>query len=92
MAKLSRSEIINLAEISALKLSDTEVDNLLKDIQTLIDYTDELNAVSLGEECKATRSINVLRDDVARPHKESAPLMQAPEKDGDYFVVPKIIN
>lgn len=92
MAKLSRSEIINLAEISALKLSDTEIDNLLADIQTLIDYTDELSNVALGEECKAVRPVNVLRDDVARTSVENSPLEQAPQRTQDYFVVPKIIH
>lgn len=92
MSTLNRDELRKIAQLSSLELTDAELDALLPDIKKLLDYTDELAHVALGEEQLPARNINLLREDVARPQREQAILSQAPEKEGCYFVVPKIID
>ncbi|MDQ5890622.1 MAG: aspartyl-tRNA(Asn)/glutamyl-tRNA(Gln) amidotransferase subunit [Candidatus Dependentiae bacterium] len=92
MAKLQRTDIIKLAELSALQLSDTEVDRLLTDLQNLVSYVDQLNEVALNELQPSVKNQNIFRDDVAIPTSSEPLLAQAPERFQDYFVVPKVID
>ncbi len=92
MAQLQRNDIIKLAELSALKLSQTEVDSLLTDLQNLISYVDQLNTAALGIEQEPLKNSNVFRDDVPEASFYQPLLAQAPERTEDYFVVPKIVD
>lgn len=92
MATLNREDLRKIAQLSSLELTDAELDALLPDIKKLLDYTDELADIALGEEQLPARNINLLREDAARPQREQAILSQAPKKDGSYFVVPKILD
>ncbi len=92
MAQLHKDDIIKLAELSALKLSEAEVAALLTDLQNLISYVDELNTVSLTAHSAHTRNHNVFREDTAC-HQDSHPLLaQAPDQFETYFVVPKVVD
>jgi len=92
MATISREELLKIATLSALKLSEEEIPVLLKDLTTLIDYTDQLNNVTLGREINPVRNVNIFREDVAHPLRSQEILSQAPEREETYFVVPKIID
>ena len=91
MAKLERSELLKLAEMTSLKLTDAEVDSLRADLNSLLSYTDQLNTVDLGAKQQTHRNTNVFRDDVATPEVHDL-LSNAPEKEESYFVVPQIVD
>lgn len=92
MAKLERTDILKLAELSALTLSEKEIDTLLSDLQNIISYVDQLGEVVLNNNQPSTKNQNIFREDQAQT-TDSAPLLaQAPERFGDYFVVPKIVD
>ena len=90
--KLNREELLKFAKLTALKLSDAECDALLADIQNLLSYADELAHVELGTESKTLTNTNVFREDTVVACSADSPLHNAPEQDGSYFVVPKIID
>lgn len=99
---ISREEVLKLAELSRLQLSETEVERLQKDISSILDYVGQVSAVSGAnvskQELPSPHLRNVLREDV--PYAEGA-LMAAkreallkafPVREGDYNVVRKIIQ
>lgn len=92
MAQLQRNDIRKLAELSALTLSDAEVDTLLADLQNLVSYVDQLNTVALTEKAEEVKNENVFREDIASRTDSEPLLSQAPERLQDYFVVPKIVD
>lgn len=92
MNKLNRDELLKLAELSALKLGEDEIDPLLKDLDSILSYASQLENITLGERHKPTRNTNMLRDDVARSTDTAPLLAQAPEHADTYYVVPQIVD
>lgn len=92
MVKLDKEELLKLAELSALKLYDEEVEDLLEQIKVFLEYTDELDQVQLSKEVAPIRNVNVFREDIALPTNSKPILEQAPQTKDTYFEVPKILD
>ncbi|MDO8548329.1 MAG: Asp-tRNA(Asn)/Glu-tRNA(Gln) amidotransferase subunit GatC [bacterium] len=100
---ISKEEVLNLAELARLKLSDTEVTSLQKDISNILEYVGQLRRPEVGAPTEASGvSIpllrNVMRDDVPRSAddllagKEEKLRSAFPKREGQYNVVRKIIQ
>jgi len=88
---LTKEEVIKLAQLARIALTDAEVEKFQKDLSTVLDYVDELKKVDVSgvdEVFEVTGLVNVQRDDkavVADNHQQI--FLQAPEmKDGFYKV------
>jgi len=92
MTDFSREEVLRLAKISSLKLTDDEVDMLREKLAKTIDYTQKLDQFEVREEHDAVKTINVFREDKIIPTNSAQLLSQAPETSETYFVVPKILD
>lgn len=92
MAQLKKEDILKLADLSAVKLSDAEADSLLYDLQNLISYVDELNTVQLSAYQHTSKNSNVFRDDEVITQNSAPLLAQSPESFDTYFVVPKVVD
>jgi len=92
MAQLQRSDIMKLAELSCLKLSDQEIDTLLTDLQKLISYVDQLSDAHATAQAPTHKATNVMRPDHIEPFPADVVLAQAPERFEHYFVVPKVLD
>jgi aspartyl-tRNA(Asn)/glutamyl-tRNA(Gln) amidotransferase subunit C len=92
---ISREEVLGLAELARLKLTDAEVENLQKDISNILDYVGQISAVSARNGAKETPSLrNVMREDAPAPvlGAREALLNALPTREGDFNVVRKIIQ
>lgn len=71
-----------------------EIDQLASEIEAVLEYASSLQAIaqSVGSVEEELVCRNVMRDDVVIEDDREALLDQAPEREGDYFVVPKIIK
>ena len=96
---LSREEIIKLAELSRLALSEEEMAHLGKDLSSIVEYISvlqKLDIKGIGEQTVPYSKLkNVMREDV-NPH---APgqftediLANAPRREGDYIAVKPIFE
>jgi aspartyl-tRNA(Asn)/glutamyl-tRNA(Gln) amidotransferase subunit C len=80
--------------MSRIKIRPDETEKLATQIADVLAYASSLQEVAK----KATISLeggtqkNVMREDVVVPFDAQLILQQAPEREGDYFVVPKIIK
>ena len=85
-----------VAHLSRLKFDDLEKESIKKDLQSMIAFADKLNELNLdGIEPMIHMSdeVNVLRDDEVKGSiSRSAALKNAPEHDGKFFKVPKVIK
>ncbi len=74
MSKLTREEVLNLARLARLHLSDDEIENFQNDISSILDYIDELKHVELGN-LKPTYQVtglrNVMRKDEVIDYNQS---------------------
>jgi aspartyl-tRNA(Asn)/glutamyl-tRNA(Gln) amidotransferase subunit C len=66
MTQISRDDVQHLAQLSSLQLADNEVDDLQKDIDTILEYVhqlSELDTTGVEPTYQVTDLENVWRDD-----------------------------
>jgi aspartyl-tRNA(Asn)/glutamyl-tRNA(Gln) amidotransferase subunit C len=99
--KLSREEVLRVAELAHLELTDAEAETYRGQLDSILEYIETLNRVDVsGVEPMAQvayagegPATTPLREDVARPcDVGDAILAQAPEAKAPYFRVPKVIE
>lgn len=91
MSKLSAEEVLKLARLSRLKLSNAEVTKLQTELAEILDYVktlDKVDTKGLKPTYQVSGLSNVYRSDEVRNYQaEPADLLRgAPIKDGQYKV------
>lgn len=85
-----------VAHLSRLKFDESEKEGIKKDLQRMIEFADKLNELNLdGVEplLHMSEEVNVLREDEIKGSiSRSEALQNAPEHDGEFFKVPKVIK
>ena len=93
---LSRDDVRKVADLARLKVTDDELDSLASDLRAIIGYVEILNEVDTTGVTPMVHAVelqNVLRPDVRVPSlPREAALSNAPRTDGQYFLVPPIID
>jgi aspartyl-tRNA(Asn)/glutamyl-tRNA(Gln) amidotransferase subunit C len=100
-AKVTVADVERVAELANLELEPEESRSLLHDLNAILDYVAQLNeldttgVVPLAQVSDLDGSTDAvpLRLDVTVPSLDRAVVMaQAPETDGAFFKVPKVIE
>jgi len=93
--KLSRQEVEHVAELARLRLEPEQVDRLTGQLNQILGYMDKLNQLDTGEVPSTNHALELTgawREDEVRPSLDREKgLANAPESDGQSFVVPRII-
>jgi aspartyl-tRNA(Asn)/glutamyl-tRNA(Gln) amidotransferase subunit C len=96
MASLTRADVEHVAHLARLGLTPDELHRLEGQLNGILDRyarLAELDTDAIAPTAQVIELENILRDDVARPSLPVvAVLANAPERDGDYFVVPAILG
>jgi aspartyl-tRNA(Asn)/glutamyl-tRNA(Gln) amidotransferase subunit C len=95
-AKITPQEVEHVARLARLELSAAEKERMGRELDGILTYIDKLRAVdTTGVEptSHAVPVTNVMRDDVPAPSLPQAEtLANAPDRQGELFRVPKIIE
>lgn len=96
MAKITRAEVEHVARLARLELSDDEKERMTTQLDAILGYMETLNTLDTADVEPTTTVIpmvSVMRDDEVRASldREDA-LANAPEREGVYFRVPRIIE
>lgn len=99
-SRVGVEEVSRVAELANLELTAEETPRMQKDLNAILDYVDQLNELdTTGVEPLAQVSElgegvgNTLRADAVRPSVDRAAIMNnAPESNGEFFKVPKVIE
>ena len=96
MATLSRRDVEHVAHLARLGLSDEEVTLLEGQLNHILEQyavLSELDTDAIPPTAQTIELENVLRPDLVRPGFDvETALANAPERQGDYFVVPAILG
>lgn len=92
MATITRQEAVYLANSSQLLLCDNETDVLLKQLADVLAYAASVQQVSTTVTTIAVAQCNVVRQDEVHSTDYRPLMAQAPECEGNYFVVPMILE
>lgn len=92
---LSRQQIEHIAKLAALELSESEFEAALGELNDILSYVDQLQAVDTRGVVPTSHVhgvVNAFRDDVIRPSLSVEDLERnAPSFDERGFRVPKVI-
>lgn len=96
MSQITVKDVEYVATLAQLELTDEEKTRLTRELSDILDHVEQLNTLDTEnvEPMMHTLDIvNVLREDKVEPSltREQA-LANAPNTDGEYFLVPKILD
>ena len=93
---VSKEEVQKIATLARLRFSDEEEDRLADELSRVLDYMDTLQEVDTAGVPPMSHVLteeNVFREDeVEQRIKRKDALSNAPETDGTYVLVPKVIE
>ena len=96
MASLTRADVEHVAHLARLGLAEDELVRLEGQLNHILDQyakLAELDTDAIPPTAQVIELENILREDVARPSLDPADVLaNAPERDGDVFVVPAILG
>lgn len=94
--KVDKETLEKVAHLARLSIKPEEKDQLLKDMGEILNWVEKLSEVDTeGVEplTHMTQEVNVLRADKAEKSIERAEaLKNAPDQDGNFFKVPKVLK
>ena len=93
--KISREEIIHIAKLANLNLTDAEIDKYTNDMEDILNFANTVNNVDTNgvDETIGTDSYNVFRkDEIIEPEDRETLLQNAPSQDEGMFRIPKVIG
>lgn len=94
--KLSKKEVDKLAHLARLEFSEDEKKSMMEDMDKILKFVDKINELELDDVeplIYMSDERSVMRKDETSPQvtKDEA-LRNAPDKDTDYFRVPKVLK
>ncbi len=94
--KINRELLDKIAHLARLEFDEKDADKMMQDMTEIVEWVEKLKEVDTeGVEPLTTMSheINALREDEVRDHlSHERALRHAPQKDADYFRVPKVLD
>jgi aspartyl-tRNA(Asn)/glutamyl-tRNA(Gln) amidotransferase subunit C len=94
--EINEAQVRHVAKLSRLKLSDDQVTLYTRQLGSILEYIKKLNELdteNVEPTAHAAPLRSVLRDDIARPGMGVDKVLQnAPDSDGEYFKVPRVLE
>jgi aspartyl-tRNA(Asn)/glutamyl-tRNA(Gln) amidotransferase subunit C len=96
MAEISREDVVHVANLARLHLTDDEVDRMQAQLSNILEAIETLRDVDtshVGPTASVIGLENVMRDDIARPGMaRDAALANAPLRDDPFLRVPTVLE
>ena len=93
---VSKEEVIHMANLASLNLTENEIEKYTKDMEEIIAFANTIknvNTENINESIIANETYNVFRKDEVKEFGNLDALLQnAPEKEQNMFKIPKVIN
>jgi aspartyl-tRNA(Asn)/glutamyl-tRNA(Gln) amidotransferase subunit C len=93
---ISREDVAHVARLARLALTDAELETIREQLNAILAHIDALKAVDtsgIEPTSHAVPQFNVMRDDAPGPCLSiDEALANAPDRAGDFFRVPRIIE
>lgn len=94
--QIDKATVDHIANLARLEFENEAKEEMVKDLSNIVSFVEKLNELdTTGVEplIYLTDEVNVLReDDVKQEITQKEALLNAPQKDSDYFKVPKVLS
>lgn len=96
MSRISADDVRKVAQLARLELPEAKVATYTAQLERILDYVAQLEQVDTEGVPPTTRAVevlNVTREDRVEPTPVREQLLDlAPQREGDFFRVPKILG
>ena len=96
MTRITSQDVLKVAKLARLELAVEEVELYTSQLEKILGYVEELEKVETTNVTPTTRAVevvNVVREDsVVKTQIREELLEQAPNREGNFYRVPKILS
>ncbi len=96
MSRITADDVRKVAQLARLELPDTKIAQYTDQLERILDYVAQLQEVNTDGVPATTRAVevvNVTREDVVEATAVRENLLElAPQREGDFFRVPRILT
>ena len=94
--KIDKNTTLKIAKLTRLKINDNEIAELSDQLSSILNWVELLNELNT-DNIEPLSNVNMVdlplrKDHIIDVDKSNEVLSNAPEKLGNYFVVPKVIE
>ena len=93
---IDREQVLRVGHLARIELTDEEVETFSRQLSDILEYANKLSELDTEQVEPMAHPLpltNVFREDEAGPTLTVAEaLANAPERDGDFFKVPKVLG
>ncbi len=93
---IDKDTLKNISKLAKISLDDKNVDDLSKDLSSIIKFIEKLNEINTEKTVPLTSiidaSLKSREDEVKHEKIRDQILKNSPEKNEEFFVVPKVIE
>ena len=94
--EFDKKSLLKLGKLARISISDDKLNNLSKDLNSILEFVDQLKEIKTDQVDPTSNSLNQkleVRDDKVDTKNSVEDILEnAPEKEVDFFVVPKVIE
>lgn len=94
--KITQEEVRHIADLSRLEFTEREAREMGRHLQTVLEHFERLDSVDtsmLSPTAHILDTVNVLRADTVVPSMDRDKLLKnAPETDGEAYIVPRVLE
>lgn len=93
---ISRDEVLHVARLARLSFAPEEVDKFRDQLARILDYIRQLEALDTRDVVPTSHAVDMgtpFRDDAVVPFGDPGEILKnAPDREGDFFRVPRILE
>ena len=94
--EFDKKSLLKLGKLARISISEDKLNNLSKDLNSILEFVDQLKEIKTDQVDPTSNSLNQkleVRDDKVDTKNSTEDILEnAPEKEMDFFVVPKVIE
>ena len=94
--EFDKKSLLKLGKLARISISDDKLNNLSKDLNSILEFVDQLKDIQTDQVDPTSNSLNQkleVRDDKVDTKNSAEDILEnAPEKEMNFFVVPKVIE
>lgn len=92
MTKVTKEEVLKIAAMSQIAIHEDEIESLTKHLESVLTYAERVQEIAGTAVGMLPKQVNVFREDIIIRTNPEPLLAQAPEREENFFVVPRIIE
>ena len=93
---IDKNQVKKVAKLSRISLDDSKLESLSKDLSSILNFVEQLNKLDTNEIKPLTsiidKSLDARDDTVSDGQIKDQILKNSPEKNEDFFIVPKVVD